>query len=57
MISNKNEIIFSDKIKINNLSFSYENGKDEVLKNINLEIKNCFNWLLWYKWRWKINIY
>tara|TARA_Y100000591_G_C21817615_1_gene691658 strand:- start:101 stop:1849 length:1749 start_codon:yes stop_codon:yes gene_type:complete len=38
-VSNKNEIIFSDKIKINNLSFSYENGKDEVLKNINLEIK------------------
>lgn len=38
-VSNKNEIIFSDKIKINNLSFSYENGKDEVLKNVNLEIK------------------
>ncbi len=38
-VPSKNEIIFSDKIIINDLSFSYENGKDEVLKNINLEIK------------------
>lgn len=38
-VSNKNNIIFSDNIRINNLSFCYDNAKDEVLKNINLEIK------------------
>ena len=38
-VTNKNNIIFSNNIRINNLSFCYDGTKDEVLKNINFEIK------------------
>lgn len=38
-VDQKNKIVFSDKIKINNLSFCYDDGKDSVLKDVNLEIK------------------